>query len=84
MTRTGYTYLEVEALASRYADIEDVADRVFALLVDVADCYVSLLEQIASEHPAPFLAETTPTECAINGLLDHLEMLRDGSREQLR
>lgn len=85
MTRQGYNYDEIEALSARYEDLADEPpeDRVFALLVDVCDCYVSLLEAQARDHPAPYLG-TTPTGCALNGLEDHLEMLRDGTREQLR
>lgn len=73
---------EVEALAdARYDDAgyETPEERLFGLLVDVADVYVKHLEEAAADHPAPFFAGTTPIECAMNGLHENLDMIRGDS-----
>lgn len=70
---------EVNALAvEHYPDeTSDSIERgVFSLLVDVADAYLTLLENEASDDPAPFLGGTTPLECLFRGLLENLEIRR--------
>lgn len=70
---------EIETLAdSRYNDSYDSRDeRLFSMLVDVADTYRSELERIAADHPAPFPGGTTPLDVLIYGLRENLEIRRD-------
>ena len=79
-------YNEVDTLAeSQYGSVYDeLRDKVFALLVDIADRYLSLMEEAASEDPAPFLARTTPMQATMNGLVENLEMKRKGQLPQYR
>ena len=76
------TYDEVVAIArERHGDnevYEGDSDFVFALLVGVADCYVSLLELEAGDDPAPGLGNTTPMQMALFGLAENLDMKRGG------
>lgn len=50
-------------------------EKLFGLLVDVADTYVAELERLGSDEPAPFMG-ATPQEAAINGLRENLDLLR--------
>jgi hypothetical protein len=69
---------EIDVLAERYKDegMDNPTDWHFAFLVDVADRYVTLLEEAASEDPAPFFNRSTPMEAAMNGLRENLDMRR--------
>lgn len=80
----GLTYDEVDALATTRYDDMPPTDAVFALLVDVADRYVSALEAEAADDPAPYLGRTTPLQCALLGLKENLDLKRDGTIPQLR
>lgn len=78
------THEEVRELAlSQHHDMEDMADGLFRLLVDVADAYVRELEDIASDDPAPFLGGTTPLTAAMNGLVENLEMRRSNDWQNI-
>lgn len=55
---------------------DDLNQKLFGLLVDVADAYVKSLEREASDDPAPFFAGTTPMQCAMLGLRENLDMRR--------
>lgn len=79
-----YNYDEIEALANSAYGQEDRKDRIFSLLVDVADCYVSLLEEEASDDPAPYFLQSTPMEATMNGLKENLDMKRSGELPQHR
>lgn len=77
---TGYSYDEVDALAERYSPDfspdDGLTERVFVLLLDVADRYLALLEGAASDDPAPFFAGSTPMTALINGLAENLDIRR--------
>lgn len=77
----GLTYDEIDALvASRYADGtagDTPEERLFVMLVDVADRYLHELERGAADDPAPYFAGATPMVALINGLAENLDMRRE-------
>lgn len=77
-------YDQVDALADIYYEGDTPEDKVFSLLVDIGDRYVSMLEEKASEHAAPYFAGSTPMEAAMRGLRENLDMKRDGTSPQYR
>jgi hypothetical protein len=80
-------YDEIDVLAERYSASDGYdrpVDRVFGMLVDVADRYLTMLEEMPSDEAAPFFGGTTPLEATLRGLAENLEMKRDGTLEQHR
>lgn len=75
-----YEPSEIQELAnSAYDSHSTDKDRLFAFLVDVADAYVTILEDEAADDPAPFFSSSTPMQATMNGLRENLD-LRRGDR----
>jgi len=56
---------------------DGITDCLFALLVDVADVYLTRLEEgPGADDPAPFLG-STPMEALMSGLAENLSMRRE-------
>lgn len=77
---------QLAAIAYPTAAYSSSRERVFALLVDVADRYVAQLEQepAAQIHPAPYVGGLTPMDAAMTGLRQAIDRKRDGRLPQYR
>jgi hypothetical protein len=61
---------------------DSITDCLFALLTDVADVYLTRLEEgDGADDPAPFLGGTTPMEALMSGLAENLDMRRENTTE---
>lgn len=88
---------ELWALAERYVheNADTDKDKMFMLLLDVADCYMGMVERdnhrdevarLTGEQVGASLgtaAGMSPMEIMLNGIQDHMEMRTDGSYPRL-